>query len=90
MALTLGSEFALFMHTDVRLTYTQIEAALADAGLDNNVIINRNPSGDGYDVHLIVRNQQPDVPLAAAETVRAFADAVETLDQEAEPEPPAE
>lgn len=87
MALTLGSEFSLFMHTEDRLTYTQIETALTDAGLDE-AMINRNRSGEGYDIQLIVRNAVPEVPLNAAETVRAFADAIEALEEEDEPPTP--
>ncbi len=92
MALTLGTEFALFMRSDTRLTYTEIETALDEAGLDN-FTINRNFNGEGYDIHLIVRSDDPSQYLEAADTVRALAEAVEGLSDEDEvpaPPPPSE
>ncbi len=101
MALTLGTEYALFMRSDERISYTAIEAALVDAGLEE-VTINRNFNGEGYDIHIIVRHTDQGQPLAAAETVRALAEAVEAIDEDddvpapppaeppAEPEPPTE
>lgn len=82
MALTFGSEFTLFMHATARLTYTEIETAMVNAGLDD-VSINRNPSGNGeYDVQVIIRSSDG-TALPAAETITALAEAIEVL----EPEP---
>ncbi len=91
MALTLGTDFVLYLRSDRKLTYTQIETALTDAGLDD-VTINRNPSGDGYDLHLQIRSTPPGDPLDAVETYRALAEVIEALDAEPAPneEPPAE
>lgn len=86
MALTLGPELYLAMHSTSPLSYTQIEKAATDAGL-TEIGINRNPSGNGeYDLQLVVRGDGGQLP--AAETINALAGALEAL--EALDEPPAE
>ncbi len=83
MALTAGSEIALFMQADRELSYSDIESALVDAGFTNYSIA-RNFNGGMTDIQLNIRSNDRDEngnpqPLDAAASLSALTEAVTEL-----------
>jgi hypothetical protein len=56
MAITLGEEVALAIHSDQTMTYGDIETALVTAGFSSYTIVRNNNFDDSSDVQLFVRS----------------------------------
>lgn len=83
MAITLGSEIALAMHSDRVLSYTDIETALADAGFDNYTILRNLDGQGGTDLQIFVRDAEGN-GLPASDTMSQLTDAVTAIAQTAD------
>lgn len=83
--LTLGAEISLPMHIDVRISYSQLETALRDAGFTDYTIMRTVNPDDSCEAQVFVRSplvngQQEALP--AVETMQALTDACTALQAE--------